>query len=136
MRNNKELMLSALKESSDIYKRNFKKAIELMVEDVWKQKNNQALEQYQSGGGIKTFGTGAYFYDSYEGQHYAEQEKKRLKKIAHGVAIDSVVAGRSKNYQSRPKATDITTLSNSSVVKQKKPQVILYLCSPIFTSDG
>lgn len=116
-------MLSALQESSDIFKRNFKKAIKLMVEDVWKQKNTQSLEQYRNGGGIKTFGTGAYFYDSYEGQHYAEQERKRLKKIAHGVAVDSVIAGRSSMYQSRVKATDITTLNNTNLIKSKKPQV-------------
>lgn len=120
---NKENALEAFKESSDVFKRNFKQAVKLMVNDIWKDKNKRALQQYSGEGNGSKFGTAAYFYDSYEGQQYCDQEKKRLKSIAHGMTFDKIVSGRSAKYESRPKATDIQKLDNRSVIRQSKPKV-------------
>lgn len=122
-RKNKEKALEAFKESSDVFKKNFKQAVKLMVNDIWKEKNKSALQQYTGEGKSQRFGTGAYFYDSYEGQQYCDQEKKRLKTIAHGMTFDNIVSGRSSKYGSRPKATDIQNLDNRSLVRQNKPKV-------------
>lgn len=104
------MTLEAFKESSDIYKRNFKKIVKLLVDDIWKEKNRKALAQYSGSAKDRKGCVGSYYYDSYDGRKYVEEEKKRLGKIVKGKTRDSIVAHRSPMYNSWAKTTDLSKI--------------------------
>lgn len=126
-----------MKHSADIYKRNFKKVVKVIVDDVWKNKGREAVEQYKNGSAVAN---GKATFDtknasSFKGIKYVEQEKKRLSKIVQGKTTDSIVGHRSSMYDFRAKATDLgkieqplpwsttkVSLSNKSNIYKKKSQ--------------
>lgn len=112
-------MLLALKENADVYKKNFKKISKLLVDDIWKEKNKEVLEQYGDPSSAMNYSYGSYFYDNYVGPYYYVQEQRRLRKIVKGKNEENLIAHRSGMYDSRAQVSDLT----KTQVLPKKPKV-------------
>jgi len=112
----KEEYLEALKENADIYKKNFKKVVKLMVDDLWKQKNAAVLKEYGDPTAVN-YTYGSYFYDNYVGPYYYVQEQQRLRNIVRGRMGESITKARSGEYLSRTGGLD---LARSMVVSKPK----------------
>lgn len=133
LRKDKEALALALRENSDVYKKNFKKVVRLMVDDIWKDNNRKVLAEYGDPNSDRAL-FGSYFYDNYTGPYYYVQEQRRLRNIVKGKVQQSIVAGRSDMYDSRLMAADIglsrsmnlgksMNLSNSMMGSWGKPKV-------------